>query len=291
MSRSAAAAAGLFLSSCFGERVADDADAAPDVRRAGPDARHALADQARRCTSCSRTGASTTCSDGSPAREARPPGVRSGAEVPLIHCPEWLPGDLPHDTPAWTTSYNGGADGRVRARRVRAVLRVLAVRAAGRPELLRVGRAVRALRQRVRLGRRGPRTRTTCSSSPARRAARSNNPENILTKHLNDGRVFKSWGCDAYGEDVFVYARDEDGDDRTALDVLHVRHRRRAALEARHRLGLLLGRPVPGRLHLAGLLRDRAGLRERGALGRAHLAGRRPAARHRGGRLAARSRG
>jgi phospholipase C len=39
------------------------------------------------------------------------------------------------------------------------------------------------------------------------------NPENIKTKWLNDDRVFKSWGCDAYGGDdeVFVYVRDEDG--------------------------------------------------------------------------------
>jgi phospholipase C len=37
------------------------------------------------------------------------------------------------------------------------------------------------------------------------------NPENIRTKRLNDGRVFKSWGCDAYGDGVFVYVRDGDG--------------------------------------------------------------------------------
>ena len=37
------------------------------------------------------------------------------------------------------------------------------------------------------------------------------NPENILTKHLNDGRVFKSWGCDAYGDGVFVYTQEGDG--------------------------------------------------------------------------------
>jgi phospholipase C len=37
------------------------------------------------------------------------------------------------------------------------------------------------------------------------------NPENIRTKRLNDGRIFKSWGCDAYGEDVYVWVEDPDG--------------------------------------------------------------------------------
>ncbi len=37
------------------------------------------------------------------------------------------------------------------------------------------------------------------------------NPENIKVKQLNDGRAFKSWGCDAYGDDVFVYVEDEQG--------------------------------------------------------------------------------
>lgn len=37
------------------------------------------------------------------------------------------------------------------------------------------------------------------------------NPENIQVRRLNDGRVFKSWGCDAYGDDVFVYTREADG--------------------------------------------------------------------------------
>jgi hypothetical protein len=35
-------------------------------------------------------------------------GVRWGQQVPLVRCPEWLPGDLPHDLAAWRTSYNDG---------------------------------------------------------------------------------------------------------------------------------------------------------------------------------------
>ena len=35
-------------------------------------------------------------------------GVELGKEKPLIRCPEWLPGDLPHDTGAWRISHNDG---------------------------------------------------------------------------------------------------------------------------------------------------------------------------------------
>lgn len=41
--------------------------------------------------------------------------------------------------------------------------------------------------------------------------ARSIPPQNIETKHLNNGRLFKSWGCDAYGDDVNVLVEDEAG--------------------------------------------------------------------------------
>src|SRR6186713_2106744 len=36
-------------------------------------------------------------------------GVEFGAEKPLIDCPEWLPGDLPHDRAAYLTCVNEGA--------------------------------------------------------------------------------------------------------------------------------------------------------------------------------------
>ena len=36
-------------------------------------------------------------------------GVENGVEKPLIRCPEWLPGDLPHDLAAHRLCVNGGA--------------------------------------------------------------------------------------------------------------------------------------------------------------------------------------
>ena len=37
------------------------------------------------------------------------------------------------------------------------------------------------------------------------------NLENIETREMENGRQFKSWGCDAVGEDVFVLVKDERG--------------------------------------------------------------------------------
>jgi hypothetical protein len=36
-------------------------------------------------------------------------GVKLGQEVPLLDCPQWLPGDLPHDRAAHLNDVNGGA--------------------------------------------------------------------------------------------------------------------------------------------------------------------------------------
>src|SRR5207253_5328374 len=37
------------------------------------------------------------------------------------------------------------------------------------------------------------------------------NPENIRTRPMENGRTFKSWGCDAVGDDVFVFTLDQHG--------------------------------------------------------------------------------
>jgi phospholipase C len=43
-----------------------------------------------------------------PGAQGTRTGMRFGQEVPLIRCPEWLPGDLNHSTPAWHAAYNDG---------------------------------------------------------------------------------------------------------------------------------------------------------------------------------------
>src|SRR6476646_1685680 len=43
-----------------------------------------------------------------PGVEGTTTGVMDGAEVPLTRCPDWLPGDLPHDRAAALNCWNGG---------------------------------------------------------------------------------------------------------------------------------------------------------------------------------------
>ena len=51
-----------------------------------------------------------------PGVEGTTIGVLDGAEVPLERCPDWLPGDLPHDRAAALNYWNDGKHGRVRDR-------------------------------------------------------------------------------------------------------------------------------------------------------------------------------
>ena len=47
------------------------------------------------------------------------------------------------------------------------------------------------------------------------------NPENIETRFEN-GKPYKSWGCDAYGEDVFVFVKDAKGNLTQARHLLQL---------------------------------------------------------------------
>ena len=69
------------------------------------------------------------------------------------------------------------------------------------------------------------------------------NPENIETREMENGRQFKSWGCDAVGEDVFVLVKDERGN-LTKHDTLHLPLGPLAARGDRRELGVLLGHPA-----------------------------------------------
>ena len=56
-----------------------------------------------------------------------------------------------------------------------------------------------------------PRTRTTSSSWPGQSGGAIDNPENIEVRFDDGDRQFKSWGCDAVGDDVFVLVKDDQG--------------------------------------------------------------------------------
>jgi phospholipase C len=137
-------------------------------------------------------------------------GRKNGEEVELLPAPHWLPGDLPHDRIAHVESVNGGAyDGFAQGQ-------------FGDPWAYTTfaGGMVPVYWQLAR-------DHVLCDNFFASVAGPSypnhfffvagqcggtfDNPENIETRTVVDGRRFKSWGCDAVGRDVFALVQDEQG--------------------------------------------------------------------------------
>ena len=143
------------------------------------------------------------------ARGART-GLRFGEEVPLGRCPEWLPGDLPHDTPSWQASYN---DGRMDGFAIGEFGPDFAYTQFARQDLPNyfdwADRYV--LCDNFFASVAGPSHPNHLFFIAGQAGGAIDNPVNIQAKRLNDGRVFKSWGCDAFGDNVFVLTRERDG--------------------------------------------------------------------------------
>jgi phospholipase C len=209
MSRSAAAAAGLFLSSCFGERVSTAPTPRPSyglVPR-GVDTRWPI----KRVLYLMLENRSFDNLFGRfPGARGTSVGTRWGQEVPLVHCPEWLPGDLPHDLYAWRTSYN---DGQMDGFALGEYGPIYAYSQFGRRDIPNYfGWAEDfVLNDNTFASVAGPSFPNHLFFIAGQAGGVIDNPENILTKRLNDGRVFKSWGCDAYGDEVYVWVEDGGG--------------------------------------------------------------------------------
>ncbi len=136
-------------------------------------------------------------------------GVKFGLEVPLAPSPHWLPGDLPHDRAAFLNSVNGGTyDG-------------FAIGQFGDPWAYTMHDQEKApvywqlARDYVlcddffcSVG--GPSYPNHFFFVAGQSGGVFDNPENIQTRKDEHG-TFKSWGCDAVGENVFVLVMDERG--------------------------------------------------------------------------------
>ncbi|HEU4354173.1 MAG TPA: alkaline phosphatase family protein [Actinomycetota bacterium] len=137
-------------------------------------------------------------------------GVKFGQEVPLEPSPHWLPGDLPHDRAAFLNSVNhGNYDG-------------FAIGQFGDPWAYTMYEepTVPVYWQWARdyvlsdnyfcsVG--GPSYPNHLFFVAGTSGGVLDNPENIETRVMENGRQFKSWGCDAVGKDVFVLVKDEQG--------------------------------------------------------------------------------
>lgn len=209
MSRSAAAAAGLFLSSCFGDRVSTTPTPRPSFgpRPAGVDTRYPI----KRVVYLMLENRSFDNLFGRyPGAEGATTGVRFGQEVPLTRCPEWLPGDLPHDLTSWVASHNDGAMDGFAIGEYGPFFAYSQFEREDVPNYFHwADRFV--LCDNLFASAPGPSYPNHLYFIAGQAGGTIDNPENIKTRRLGDGRVFKSWGCDAYGDDVFVFVRDEDG--------------------------------------------------------------------------------
>jgi phospholipase C len=210
MSRSAAAAAGLFLSSCFGERVSTTPTPRPSY---GPvpqeiDTRwpikHVVYVMMENRSFDNLLGRF-------PGANGTTVGLRWEQEVPLVHCPEWLPGDLPHDLFAWRSSYN---DGRMDGFAFGEYGPLYAYSQFDRRDIPSYYAWAEdfVLNDTCFASVAGPSFPNHLFFIAGQAGGAVDNPENILTRRLNDGRVFKSWGCDAYGEDVYVWVENDRGE-------------------------------------------------------------------------------
>jgi phospholipase C len=133
-----------------------------------------------------------------------------GKEVTLRRCPEYLPGDLPHDRAGFLNDWNGGKqDG-------------FGGGAWGDPWAYTVHDEHQlpnywlwakeyGLSDHFFSSAAGPSYPNHFYFIAGSSGGAIDNPENIGTRTLPDGAIFKSWGCDAVGDGVFVFVKDEHG--------------------------------------------------------------------------------
>jgi phospholipase C len=210
MSRSAAAAAGLFLSSCFGEKVSTVPTPRPSYGRIARriDTQWPI----KRVVYLMMENRSFDNLFGRyPGANGTTRGMRWGQEVPLIPCPEWLPGDLLHSLDAWKASYNGGQLDGFAIGEYGPYFAYSQFDRRDVPNYFTLADEF-VLNDNCFASVAGPSFPNHLFMIAGQAGGAIDNPENIRTRFLNDGRVFKSWGCDAYGEDVYVVVEDEPGE-------------------------------------------------------------------------------
>jgi phospholipase C len=209
MTRSGAAAAGVFLGACIGERLSTSPRARPTygIAPESLDTRWPI----KRVVYVNLENRSFDNLFGRfPGANGATSGVRWGQEIPLIHCPEWLPGDLPHDLTAWNDSFNGGAmDGFAQG----TYGPYYSYSQFDRQDIPNYWHWAEnfVLSDNFFASAAGPSFNNHLYWIAGQAGGAIDNPENIQVQRFEDGRIFKSWGCDAYGENVFVLVKDEVG--------------------------------------------------------------------------------
>lgn len=140
-------------------------------------------------------------------------GVKFGQEVPLLPAPHWLPGDLPHDRAAHLNNVNGGAYDGFGVGQFGDPWAYTAFEGERVPVYWDLAREY-VLCDNFFASFGGPSYPNHFYFVAGQAGGTQDNPENIQTRIEGEGddrRRFKSWGCDAYGENVFVLVKDDKG--------------------------------------------------------------------------------
>ena len=137
-------------------------------------------------------------------------GVKFGQEVPLTPSPHWLPGDIPHDRAAHLNDVNGGSYDGFGNGQFGDPWAYTQFEGTSIPNYWSWAKDY-VLCDNFFASVGGPSYPNHFFFVAGQSGGALDNPENILTRQLQDGRTFKSWGCDAVGKDVFVLVKDEKG--------------------------------------------------------------------------------
>jgi phospholipase C len=136
-------------------------------------------------------------------------GVREGREIPLARCPEWLPGDLPHDLAAARLAVNDGdMDGFAQG----LYGSLYAYSQFDREDVPNYWHWAEnfVLSDNFFASVEGPSFPNHLYFIAGQSGGAVDNPEFTGIKE-EGGRRFKSWGCDAFGRHILVFVRDENG--------------------------------------------------------------------------------
>ena len=145
-----------------------------------------------------------------PGADGATTGVKFGREVPLEPCPHWLPGDIPHDRAAHLNDVNGGAYDGFGVGMFGDPWAYTAFEESAVPNYYAWARDY-VLCDNFFASVGGPSYPNHFFFVAGQSGGTLDNPENIEIKIEEGGRRFKSWGCDAVGENVFVFVKDELG--------------------------------------------------------------------------------
>ena len=208
MSRSAAAAAGFLTSACIGPSLSTSPEPRPSYG-SSPSSIDTRWPIDRVVYVMLENRSYDNIFGRYPRANGTETGVRFGAEVPLRRCTEWLPGDLPHDTFSWYEAYN---DGRMDGFAIGDFGPTWAYSQFDRSDLPNYFHWADnyALCDNTFASVPGPSYPNHLFFVAGQAGGAIDNPENIRTRREN-GTVFKSWGCDAYGDDVYVHTVAADG--------------------------------------------------------------------------------